>query len=173
MLDHGQLRLGDPELLREPPGVERHPPRVPLGLGVAVVERRDEPLEQRLGAHADHLLEPQVDLAELPVLPLDLGGEPLVLAPQPGGLGRLAHRGEQLLLVPGLGDDPEHLAGVHRLQRDPEVLGGGAEDADRAREPGAHRLQEGDPVHLRHHVVGDDDRRRLRLDRGERLVGPR
>ena len=52
------------------------------------------------------------------------------------------------------------------------ILGGGAEDADRRGVPGAHRLQEGDPVHLRHHVVGDHDRRRLRLELGQGLFGP-
>ena len=79
----------NPELLGEPPRVQRDAPRVPLGLGVAVVERGDEPLEQRLRPGADHLLEPRVDLAELPVLALDLGREPLVLAPQPRRLGGL------------------------------------------------------------------------------------
>ena len=156
VLDDGQLGLGDAELLGEPARVERDAARVPLRLGVAVVERRDEPLEQRLGALPHHLLEPQVDLAELSVLALHLGGEPLVLAPQPRRLGRLADGGDELLLVPGLRDDAVDLARVHRLQRDPEVLGGGAEDADGARGADARRLEEGDAVHLRHHVVGDD-----------------
>ena len=132
VLDHRDVGLAHAELLRQAPRVERDAPRVPLGLGVAVVEGRDESLQERLRPRTDHLFEPEVDLAELPVLPLHLGGEPLVLAPQPGGVDGLRDGGEQLLLVPGLRDDAVDLAGVHRLERDLEVLGGRAEDAGRA-----------------------------------------
>jgi len=63
------------ELLGHPAGEAGDAPRVPLRLGVAVVEHRHHPVEQVGGALVHQLLEALVQAGELRVLRLHDGGQ--------------------------------------------------------------------------------------------------
>ena len=165
-LDDGDLGFGDAQLHGQPACVAGHPLGVPLRARIARVEGSDEPLQQGLGTLADDLLQPEV-LAPQRLRQL------VVLPPQRDHLGRLPHRRDELHLLGRLGDDAVHLAYVDGLDDDLRVGVRAAQDPRRPGAPGDRQLEERDPVHVGHDVVGDDDVGPFDLDGGERLERPR
>jgi hypothetical protein len=78
-----------------------------------------------------------------------------------------AYDGADLLVVEGLG---QVVVGtqLERVDSGPLVAVGGHEDEERIGVAGAHLGQELESVHRRHAQIGDDQLRRLPLERRER-----
>src|SRR5438132_7652306 len=169
-LDGAQLvPVPDAQLLRDPAREPRNAPRMPLRLRVPVVEHRDHSVEQVGGALLHQALEALVEGGQLRVLRLYDRGQLPVLLPQRVGVERLAHGTEQLDAVPGLGEDAEDLAVVHRVDGGAEVVRGGEQDADGLGLQGLGLREELRAGHARHHVVGGEYLERLLAKPVERL----
>ena len=99
----------------------------------------------------------------------ELGREAAVLAVQVEPLDRVLQHAADLLRVPRLGDVAIDLAEVDRLDQHVDVGERGEDDADRVGLARAHLAQQLDAGHLRHALVGDDDRDLLAVEDAERL----
>src|SRR5512146_244047 len=104
LLDDGELWFANSDLLREATRVTRDSPGMPLRIGVAAVERGDEPSEQALGALLYRVLEPglHLDQAAVPVSQL---GQPLVVLAPRRALGGSCDGIDELVLSPWLPHD--------------------------------------------------------------------
>src|SRR5690606_19370106 len=103
----------------------------------------------------------------------ELGGEPLVLLLQVEALDRVLQHAAHFLRVPRLRDVAVDLPEVDRLDEHVDVGERGQNDSDRVGLPVAHPAKQLDARHLRHALVGDDDRDVLVLEDAERLGAAR
>ena len=101
---------------------------------------------------------------------LQLLGQAPVLAHQLVALDGVGQDPAQLLGVPGLGDVAVDAPEVDRLDQHVDVGEGGHDDADRVGADLARRLEQLEPGHARHALVGDDHRHVVLLDQRQRLL---
>ena len=156
------------------------------GTGLAVQEHRgvalEDPPRQLDGAPQprlcpDELLERQGPLARRGgfalhrvARQLELVPETCVFASELVALRRAPHDHQQLVGIPGFGNEVVDPARVDRLHQIVDVREGGEHDADRVRGDVLAPPQELDAGHPGHPVIGEDDRHLLPLQDGQRLV---
>src|SRR3954463_6670220 len=126
-------------------------------LGAALVERRDEAVDEVPGPLVDPSLERLVQRFQRRVLAVQEGRHLLVVAAQVVLVGGAANDLQEVALVPRLGDEAEDLAAIDGVDGGLEFLDGGDEQPVALRRDLARTLQELGPVHLRHPVVAADD----------------
>jgi len=107
-----------------------------------------------------------------PLVPLDLGAQPLVLATQPVILEGAVHRHRHLRELEGLG---EIVVGALPHRRDGRLQGAEGRHEDHARRVPAlpSRLEHFETAHLVHDEIGDDDVELLRREGLERFPAAR